>query len=55
MAEVTVAGKTFGGTEGFVMFVYHDGQLLTLQQAYDQGILQDADVERIDYWYQRYT
>lgn len=55
MAEVTVAGKTFGGTEGFVMFVYHNGQLLTLQQAYDQDILQDADVERIDYWYQRYT
>ena len=47
LTSETVAGFTFHYVSGQTLLVFHDGQLMRLKEAYDQGILDVADLEEL--------
>ena len=53
--EITVAGETFFHGNYFNIFVYKDGDLYKIQEAYEKGILNEEDIKGIAEYHKRYN
>ena len=52
--EITVAGETFFHGDCFNIYAYKDGELYTLQEAYEKGILNEEDIKDIAEYHRQF-
>lgn len=55
VTNLEVAGEDFWWPQGFSIWVYHDGEIMRLEEAYEQEILTKRNVKKIARIHARYV
>ena len=55
ITDLEVAGEIFWWPQGFSIWVYHDGEIMRLEEAYEQEILTKRNVKKIARIHARYV